>query len=151
ALVGCDLAGSDPDALSGGPQFASFDDDGSDGSVDLLAGQHTDVGEVTVERVGDNLVIKYIVVPGWCATEYHLDAGWKNGSGQIKRIPTDGGGNPMIGRFGSSGDPDCVHLITVTVPLDHVRGEGWTDGNPVVIAAHAVVENLGTGADCEFL
>jgi hypothetical protein len=44
--------------------------------IDLVAGQNEVIGNVTVEQVGDELVVTYNVTePGWCLTTTHLYVG----------------------------------------------------------------------------
>ena len=43
------------------------------GTVDLIAGQHMDVGEIQVTNDDGWLYVTYLVdVEGWCLTETHL-------------------------------------------------------------------------------
>jgi len=94
--------------------------------VRLLAGQHTDVGSVTVSRIDDESIkITYQIEAGWCLTETHLS---------VKSNPSDfpqtQKGNPKPGRFEYKADLDCTNFWEKIVH--------W-DASTAFIAAHAVV------------
>ena len=112
-------------------------------TVDLIAGQHIDVGEVKVWNDGDNLYVKYVVdAEGWCLTETHLHV-----ATSMESIPQTqpnkkglGGGNPIPGQFDYKAEHDCVTEYTYTIPLD----EEWVPCETNLhIAAHAEVQKLG--------
>jgi hypothetical protein len=102
---------------------------GSEFIVDLIAAQHTIVGNVTVSQDGNNLIVEYnINEDGYLISETHLSV-----KQNLKDIPQTKDGSPKIGLFEYSNyhDPG-VESFTYTI---NVAGSG-----PVYIAAHAVVQ-----------
>lgn len=94
--------------------------------VDLLAGQNTLVGNVTVESDGINYTITYnITDAGWCLTETHLSVGLAPSD-----FPHTNSGNPKNGNFEFGGSLNCASSASYIVPVS----EG------TYIAAHAVVK-----------
>jgi len=105
-------------------------------TVDLIAGQNIDVGDVIVWLEAGNLYVKYVTVDGWAMTETHLAvaASWSG-------IPQKNG-NPIPGRFPYSTihDPPATEY-TYTIPYT----------GPVSIAAHAeVIKLIGTAASWQY-
>ncbi len=113
--------------------------------VDLMAGQHTNVGKVSFTEVKsdpadefDGLQVCYEVVPGWELVEVHFEI-----AETLQGIPYNKGGNPVIGHFTYSfqaselGANGCF-----VVPY----GENLVCGGSYVVAAHAVVMNSATGS-----
>jgi|GEM_PF-1497108 len=99
--------------------------------TDLIAGQHTDVGEVIVTHDLLNIYVTYVISePGWCITETHMHV-----AAEASGIPQTKKGNPKVGHFEYSGQHDCITEYTYTVPIQ------WNAGVEVVVAAHAVVKN----------
>ena len=99
--------------------------------TDLVAGQHTDVGEVIVTHDLLNIYVTYVISePGWCITETHMHV-----AADVTGIPQTKKGNPKVGQFDYSGQHDCITEYTYTVPIE------WNAGDEVVVAAHAVVQN----------
>lgn len=95
--------------------------------VDLLAGQNTLVGNVTVTDDGVNYTITYnITDAGWCLTETHLSV-----VNDRSDFPLSGGGNPKNGNFEYKGSHDCESNVEYMVPK--------ADRPYTYIAAHAVV------------
>lgn len=101
--------------------------------VDLMAGQHIDVGSVTVTLDGNSVIVTYTTDGDWEIQETHLYVGDLNG------LPTNGGGNPKIGQFPYKDTyPSGTQTVTViTIEL--------APGECVYVAAHAVVENTTSG------
>jgi len=101
--------------------------------VDLMAGQHTDVGDIVVCNDADNIYIQFTTINGWAMTETHLAVEkWLN------RIPQNRAGNPKIGHFVYQRTYiPGIQEETYTVSLSEV---GVADGAEIVIAAHAVVK-----------
>ena len=87
--------------------------------IDLVAGQNEVIGNVTVEQVGDDLVVTYnITVAGWCLTTTHLYVGSEPAQ---RHSP---------GRFPYKHENlDCVTVDVFTI--------SDIDGDTVYIAAHA--------------
>ncbi len=118
-------------------------------TVDLIAGQHIDVGDVVVQRVGDDLCVEYqlsaeALAEGWSLTETHLavagdpaDIPQKNGNPIPGQFPYgddalgvyDGEGN-LIG--GADSYQECISLVALGLEAD----------DEVFIAAHAVVMDM---------
>lgn len=102
-------------------------------TVDLYAGQHILVGNVSVTDDGTDYKITYnITNSGYCLTATHLS---------VEKSPSDfpitNSGNPKVGHFEYSESHDCVSSYTYTVPMD--------EGD--YIAAHAVVNCTTGGAE----
>lgn len=134
--------------------------EGNPYTTDLLAGQHTDVGDVEVWNDGDNLYVTYkITEPDWVITETHLYVG-KNNPEDLTTAP---------GQFPyDDDDADSVTdtEVTYVIPLDDIDNysmqenkkgkptgkmvaDGETGVDPcedIYIAAHAVVVNVITEA-----
>ncbi len=103
--------------------------------VTLWAGQHIDVGTVTVENCEENIYVTYslnsaTLHDGWGITETHLHIG-KTLDGVVNRP-----GNPMPGRFPYKNTHDFVASYEYVIPLSD--GE-WEYDDELLIAAHAVV------------
>lgn len=109
----------------------------------LIAGQHHSAGSVTIDVVGDNLVVTYTTNGDWTIGTTHLSIGvcdedW---------VPTNGSGNPQIGHFEftepySATDHEVVYIIPITEVGDnycfaaHAEVQGptggetaWAEGN----------------------
>jgi hypothetical protein len=93
-------------------------------SADLIAGQNTLVGTVSVSIEGGNYIITYEVFPGYCLSETHLAV--VQDPADFPMSPT---GNPKNGKFAYSDAHDCVNSYSYEVPV--------SEGN--YIAAHGVV------------
>lgn len=96
----------------------------------LMAGQHHVAGAVTMDVVGDNIIITYTTNGDWTLGITHLSVG----NCDEDWAPLNGGGNPQIGHFeytepSSSGPHEVVYII----PL-----EGF--GDNFCFAAHAEVQ-----------
>ncbi len=92
--------------------------------VTLFADQDVDVGTLTVERIGDNLIVTYAITAPWVLGETHLYVG---DSAPTKSAP---------GRF-PYGPDDAVGGI-YTIPLADLDAEA---GDILFIAAQAEVTN----------
>jgi hypothetical protein len=102
--------------------------------TDLIAGQHTDAGDVLVWNDEDNLYVRYVTEGGWCITESHLDV-----AAGLEDIPQKNG-NPIPGHFDySKSFSSCVQEETFTISIN----PDWFNGCSLYIAAHAVVRNSG--------
>jgi hypothetical protein len=105
--------------------------------TDLMAGQHILSGIVSVSLVNGDVVVTYNSDSDWEITETHLYIGPLSG------LPTNGGGNPKIGRFPFKGEygPGITEVIVDNTGISLAPGEC------IIVAAHAVVENSVTGAE----
>ncbi|MEN8223778.1 MAG: hypothetical protein ABFS05_00325 [Bacteroidota bacterium] len=98
--------------------------------TDLLAGQFTDVGAVSVTHDEMNIYVTYhILEAGWCLSETHMHV-----APNLAGIPQTKSGNPKVGHFEYQMQHDCITEYTYAVPII------WEEGATVVIAAHAVVD-----------
>jgi len=61
----------------------------------LISNQNSRVGEVIVERDGDDLIVYYITENGWAIDATHLSIG----NCEEENIPVNSEGNPTIGQF----------------------------------------------------
>jgi hypothetical protein len=99
-------------------------------SVDLIAGQQTDVGDVVVWQAGDYLYVKYVLSEGDCAlTKTHLAV-----ADSPEDIPQTKG-NPIPGQFAY----EMEHNPPVTEYTYTIDLASWPEGTVLYIAAHAVV------------
>lgn len=98
--------------------------------VTLFAGQHIDVGTLTVTNDTQNLYIRYDLTGDWLLSETHLFVGAE------EDLPLNGGQNPKIGHFPYHGTHGLVSSYTFTIDLSKLS-------NCFVISAHAsVIESV---------
>ena len=71
----------------GAPAMAQTEDDPF--ATDLVAGQHTDAGDVLVWNDDDYLYVKFLAKDGWCLAETHLAV-----ADALAAIPQTGNGKP---------------------------------------------------------
>lgn len=103
-------------------------------TVDLLAGQTIDAGNVSVWNDTANLYVKYETQNGWMINQTHLAVGTA-----LTDIPQTNGKKPVAipGQFAFSNSFDpTVTSYTYTIPLNSL-GASYNDN--LYIAAHAVV------------
>ena len=105
-------------------------------TVTLWAGQNMDVGDVTIWHDASNIYVKFTTEGGWWLSETHVAAG-----DALSDIPQTNSGNPKVGLFpyAATHDP-MVQTYTYTIPFADI---GYDQGETLVIAAHAVVKELG--------
>ena len=103
--------------------------------TELIAGQHHSAGSVTIDVVGDNLIVTYTTNEDWTLGTTHLSIGicdedW---------VPTTGSGNPKIGHFEFT-EPYSIesHQVVYIIPIIEV-------GDNYCFAAHAEVEGPSGG------
>ncbi|PWH83562.1 hypothetical protein DIS18_03130 [Algibacter marinivivus] len=99
-------------------------------SVSLIAGQHYDIGNVTVDIDGNILTITYVTNGDWVlnATHLHITNCEEDG------FPTTGANNPKIGHFDYSGEHDNgTTEVIYTIDIGDITGE-------LCFAAHAEVD-----------
>jgi len=100
-------------------------------TVDLVAGQHINVGTVTVSNDEDWLFVEYeITEPDWCLTETHLHV-----AENLDDIPQRNG-NPPPGQFDHQMEHDCVPGYPYDIDLE------WAACTDLFIAAHGVVQKV---------
>ena len=101
-------------------------------TADLVAGQNTVIGTVTVWHVGSTLFVEYYTTTSdWVMTQTHMHI-----ATSLTEIPQKNG-NPKPGKF----DYKTKHNPSVTKYLYIIPG-GWSDGSELYIAAHAVVQKV---------
>lgn len=106
-------------------------------NIDLIAGQHYDAGQVTVEIDGDNLVVTYTTQGDWKLYDVHLAIS----TNDCDDIPTNGPGHPKIGNFPYSDDDlGGVTSYSFEIPLDDLNIDCDSENPFLCIAAHAVVK-----------
>ena len=100
-------------------------------SVNLYAGQHILVGNVTVTGSDGNYDVTYnITNVGYCLVETHLSVVTNTND-----FPMNNGGNPVIGQFEYSNENhSCISSYTYSVNLSD-----YQTGDDIYVAAHAVV------------
>ena len=122
----------------GATAFLSFSGVGAadhDGEVDLLASQDVPVGTVTAETDSDhnNLTVTYDTSGSdWELLETHLHV-----ADEVDDIPTTRSGNPKVGHFEYSSEPDPAPDDTGVYTVD-ISGMSGT----IYVAAHAVVQEV---------
>ncbi|MBW2937996.1 hypothetical protein KXJ69_07755 [Aureisphaera sp. CAU 1614] len=99
----------------------------------LLAGQHIESGTISAVLVEGVIEVTYNTNSDWEIEETHLFVG------DLSDLPTNGGGNPKIGRFPYKGN-HASGTSTVTYSTIELQ-----QGECVYVAAHAVVTNVNTG------
>lgn len=102
--------------------------------TNLIAGQHTNVGNVSVWNDEDNLYVKYATITNCEITETHLHV-----ATSLDGIPQTKKDNPIPGQFDHKNDS---HHAGITEYVYKIPLNGWTVGDELYIAAHAVVEEL---------
>lgn len=101
--------------------------------VTLYAGQHIEVGKISITNSETKLLVTYDVSgSNWWLSETHLFAG------DINEAPFTNSGNPQIGKFPSHGTDELTQQYTHWVSLDHIN-------EPISIIAHAVVVQKQNG------
>lgn len=122
-----------------------------DVTVDLIAGQNTDAGDVHVWHDTEYFYVEYSTDDGWMLSETHLafsvDETPSDGICDIGDIPQTKKGNPIPGQFpySDSYDPLTDHAEYKVAFSDL----GFSFGEEICIAAHAVVEKTVNGVTTE--
>ena len=152
-VVGGFLLGACGGLQSGVPEFevaeVAVANAGEDGQVRLMAGQHLEVGVVTVTNDAEEVCVTYALnegalADGWLLFETHLFVGAKDDFPLTRANARLGGpyfANPIPGRFPFGDDAlggveewqHCVALDDLGVEL----------GEEVFVAAHAVIGGAG--------
>jgi len=105
--------------------------------VPLCAGQHIDMGTVTVKTGSDdNIYVTYQTKGNWFLKELHLYAGNDEG---VPQIPSTNNGNPIPGQFPYAitfSPPYVIQQYTFVIP---------NMPSSVTIAAHASVLKIAIG------
>ena len=101
----------------------------------LIAGQHHTAGSVTIDLVGNNLIVTYSTNGEWTIGTTHLSLGVCNDDW----VPITGSGNPQIGHFEFT-EPfsESPHEVVYVIPITEI-------GDNYCFAAHAEVEGPDGG------
>lgn len=105
-------------------------------SVNLIAGQHIDIGSVYVWNTKDYIFVRYEAEDNWYLSETHLAV-----ATSLDGIPQTNSGNPIPGQFPykTTHDPMVTHY-TYKISLKEVGYNETTQD--LFIAAHADVKLL---------
>lgn len=145
--IGCQSSSS---SLELGSSTHQVDVTCSESSRNLLAGQHIDVGSVTVRQVAEyddntgDLVAQQVCVSfeievaDWFITETHLAI-----TDDPADLPQNRRGNPQVGRFPYKNEG--LHATSHEHCIDYAAA-GYAPGTSLYIASHAVVQREDAGA-----
>ncbi|MCC1485459.1 hypothetical protein [Winogradskyella immobilis] len=100
--------------------------------VDLIAGQNTVVGTVTIDRTETDLVLTYTTIEGWEINLTHMSIGDCN----EQWAPETGSGNPKVGKFEHT-EPHSTNINEVVYRISLDVLPDYTD--LYCFAAHAEV------------
>jgi hypothetical protein len=117
----------------------AFDFCGTEKTVQLIAGQHTVVGEVSAYNDKDKLYITITTDGSWYIRKTHLYTG--------ERSQTDGIKNPAPGRFPYSYDATSLNNYGVQEYTYEVDAEGLKGWGEFDIAIHADVVQVAVNPD----
>ena len=108
-----------------------------DYTIDLIAGQHIDSGDISVTNTQDGLTITITTQDGWSLSETHISV-----EDAEDNIPQNKKGNPIPGHFehSTTHDPN-VDSYEIVIPFDTLPDN---DGS-LTIAVHAVVQQIVDG------
>lgn len=100
-------------------------------TINLIAGQHNDSGDVEITNDGDNLIITITTQDGWSLSESHVSV-----QDSEDNIPQTKKGNPIPGQFEyfQSYDPNVTESQYI-IPLDDLPED-------LTIAVHTVVQQI---------
>ena len=104
----------------------------------LIAGQHIEVGTVTITNTENAIIVVYETFDGWGITETHVDVAL-----DYSGLHTTGSGNPIPGRF----DQQTSHPQPVNMVVHTIEDLQWTSGTPIYVATHAVVTSQQQGTE----
>jgi len=137
-LTGCFLSNVGQVPTTGQSGMTNLTKGGSS-KIPLKAGQNINVGEVQVYNDDTHLYIKYLIdEPGWYLTETHLHVACSE-----EDIPQNKKGNPIPGKFMHNMEHSYVQEYELApIPLENIGCNKPDEDPAIVIAAHAVVQNL---------
>lgn len=104
----------------------------------LMAGQHIEVGTVSVTNTENAIIVVFETFEGWGISETHVDVAL-----DYSGLHTNGAGNPIPGRF----DQQTTHPQPVSLVVHTFEDVPWTPGTPVYVATHAVVTSQQQGTE----
>lgn len=103
-------------------------------TVDLMAGQNLDIGDLTIQRIDNTLYVTFeIVEDGWFMTETHVDV-----QDAVGKIPQTKTGNPNPGRFAYK----MLHDPPVAEYQYAIDVSAYVASTKLFIAAHAAVIHI---------
>lgn len=133
-----DLVPMAPPAAEADACAAVVSADGGVFTTPLYAGQHIDIGTVTVEVDGDHLEVTYDLTGYWYLDEGHLWVGTT-----LADMPQSPSGNPVFGHFPYKTGEELLesptHSYTFEVPLDDLDFACFQDDETFLAVAHAAV------------
>jgi len=104
-------------------------------TVPLLGGQTIEAGSLVLSATDENLLVTYCLSAGWVLDEVHLSIGQG-----LSSIPTNNGGNPVIGGFPyAASSRSSATEYTFTIPLSVI---GAVAGLEYTVAAHASMHKV---------
>jgi hypothetical protein len=104
-------------------------------SVNLIAGQSIDAGDVVLSFDETSLYVDFVTTDGWMLNEVHL---WVGSS--LSDLPKTKAGNPQIGLFPfKESNLNGATIYRMTVPLSYLGGYNAVCNNQFYVAAHAAV------------
>jgi len=100
-------------------------------TIDLIAGQHIDSGDIEITNDGDNLIISISTQDGWSLSESHVSV-----EASEEDIPQTKKGNPKPGQFeySESHEPN-VTTFEYVIPISELPED-------LTIAVHTVVQQI---------
>lgn len=104
-------------------------------TVELIAGQHIDVGEVNVANTEEEIIVTYNLTDGWKMSEAHMHIGCV-----LSDIPQTKKGNPIPGQFDYKVEfEEPVDSYAFVVPFAEIGCDIECNVTELIIAAHAAV------------
>lgn len=114
--------------------------EGASVSVDLIAGQNTIAGNVSVTFDKDFVHVKYTTINGWMLDEAHLWVG-----SNLSMMPQTNSGNPKPGLFPyKSGLLYGATSYSFSIPWSDFGGYEANCGNILYMAAHAALHKMNS-------
>jgi hypothetical protein len=99
---------------------------------DLFAGQHHDVGSITISNDFENLYVTYFTTESF--QKLHLWIG-----NDFREMPTNNGGNPVIGHFFYRANANNADTYTFKIPLTELAKRNIVCDKSILVVAHAEV------------
>ena len=137
-LTACSTISSD--AVDEWMALTSGSLESTSGPVALLAGQDMYAGDLDLDLNGSTLTVTFKTTDDWCLNETHLHV-----AAAAEDLPHSPGGL-IPGQFDYSGYHTCANEVAYDIDLEALGFLGDVDFGQVAIAAHAVVEGVGSKA-----
>ncbi len=100
---------------------------------ELIAGQNTDVGGITVTNDQNKIYVTYETAGNWWLTETHLFVG------EASDLPLTSSGNPKIGHYPYHGEHDHVQSVQFEIDIDSDWPADENGEYCIIISMHASV------------